>query len=125
MAAIIRPGGRRRLALATGGESVYNQVLPREGPIRRKTQEGRMPKAQPRPPEELSYEEAFEELQSIVERLESGELPLEESLALFERGQALAARCNELLEKAELKLRALAPDESGEFVETDFEEPAE
>lgn len=84
-----------------------------------------MPKAQPRPPEELSYEEAFEELRAIVERLESGELPLEESLALFERGQALAARCGELLEKAELKLRALAPDESGELVETDFEEPAE
>jgi exodeoxyribonuclease VII small subunit len=74
-----------------------------------------------KPPEKMSYEEAFEELETLVERLESGELALEESLALFERGQALAARCSELLEQAELKLRQLIPDDSGGYVETDFE----
>jgi exodeoxyribonuclease VII small subunit len=74
-----------------------------------------------KPPEELNYEQAFEELEALVERLESGELALEESLALFERGQALAARCSELLEQAELKLRQLLPDEAGGYVETDFE----
>ncbi|UCF59804.1 MAG: exodeoxyribonuclease VII small subunit [Anaerolineaceae bacterium] len=74
-----------------------------------------------KPPEELNYEQAFEELEALVERLESGELALEESLALFERGQALAARCSELLEQAELKLRQLVPDEAGGYVETDFE----
>lgn len=74
-----------------------------------------------KPPEEMNYEQAFEELEALVERLESGELALEESLALFERGQALAARCSELLEQAELKLRQLVPDEAGGYVETDFE----
>ncbi|HEY48102.1 MAG: hypothetical protein AMJ88_08525 [Anaerolineae bacterium SM23_ 63] len=74
-----------------------------------------------KPPEELNYEQAFEELEALVERLESGELALEESLALFERGQALSARCSELLEQAELKLRQLVPDDSGGYVETDFE----
>jgi exodeoxyribonuclease VII small subunit len=74
-----------------------------------------------KPPESLNYEQAFEELEALVERLESGELALEESLALFERGQALAARCSELLEQAELKLRKLVPDDSGGYVETDLE----
>ena len=74
-----------------------------------------------KPPEKLNYEQAYEELEALVERLESGELALEESLALFERGQALAARCSELLEQAELKLRQLVPDDSGGYVETDFE----
>jgi exodeoxyribonuclease VII small subunit len=74
-----------------------------------------------KPPEKLNYEQAFEELEALVERLESGELALEESLALFERGQALSARCSELLEQAELKLRQLVPDDSGGYVETDFE----
>jgi exodeoxyribonuclease VII small subunit len=46
---------------------------------------------------------------------------LEESLALFERGQALSARCSELLEQAELKLRQLVPNDSEGYVETDFE----
>ena len=77
--------------------------------------------SKPKPPEKLDYEQAFEELEALVERLESGELALEESLALFERGQALSARCSELLEQAELKLRQLIPDDSGGYVETDFE----
>ena len=71
--------------------------------------------------EKMSYEEAFMELQSVVEKLESGELPLKDSLALFERGQALSTRCSELLEEAQLKLRQLTLDESGELVETDLE----
>ncbi len=80
-----------------------------------------MTKSKVQPVEQLRYEEAYEELDSIVEQLESGDLPLEESLALFERGQLLAARCSELLEAAELKLRQLAPGESGKLVESDFE----
>jgi len=69
---------------------------------------------------QLSYEDAFQELDAIVIQLEGGELPLEDALKLFERGQKLASRCNQLLEKAELKLRKLMPDDSGEFVEVDF-----
>jgi exodeoxyribonuclease VII small subunit len=81
-----------------------------------------MPKAnpKPKPPKQLSYEQAFKELEQVVGRLEEGELSLEESLALFERGQALAARCAELLENAELKLRELVPDDADGYVESDF-----
>jgi exodeoxyribonuclease VII small subunit len=71
--------------------------------------------------EKLSYEEAFEELESIVAQLEAGELLLEEALAKFERGQNLADHCSALLEGAELKLRALTPDDVGAYTETEFE----
>ncbi len=55
----------------------------------------------------LTFEEAFAELESIVERLESGQLMLEEMLSLFERGQVLAARCEQILAEAELKLEQI------------------
>jgi exodeoxyribonuclease VII small subunit len=55
-----------------------------------------------------AYEAAFAELQKIVARLEEGSTSLEESLALFERGQQLAKLCSELLEKAELRIRELS-----------------
>lgn len=71
--------------------------------------------------DKLSYEEAFDELQSIVAQLEAGELLLEEALAKFERGQKLADHCSALLESAELKLRALVPSDSGAYTETEFE----
>jgi len=63
--------------------------------------------AKTKPPDEMSFEEAFEELSTLVGKLESGDLELEESLGLFERGQALADRCSQLLEEAELSLRQL------------------
>ena len=47
--------------------------------------------AKKKPVDQMRFEEAFEELAALVGQLESGEQPLEESLALFERGQALAA----------------------------------
>ncbi len=63
---------------------------------------------------EPSYEQAFAELQEIVTKLESGEVPLEEAMALFERGQALAKVCTGLLDKAELRIRQLRkPSDSG------------
>lgn len=58
----------------------------------------------PRPLEELSYEEAREELVETVQRLEAGGTTLEESLALWERGEALARRCQEWLDGARRKL---------------------
>jgi exodeoxyribonuclease VII small subunit len=72
------------------------------------------------PPEEMNYEQAFEELKDLVSQLESNELPLERGLHLFERGQALAARCSQLLEEAELKLKQLVPDEGGELNEEEL-----
>lgn len=58
-----------------------------------------------RPIDELSYEEAFAELESIVAALENSQLALEDSLALFERGQLLANRCADLLDSAELRVQ--------------------
>jgi len=81
--------------------------------------------SKPKAPDQLDFEQAFEELQALVRQLEQGELPLEDSLRLFERGQELAARCNRLLDQAELRLRKLAPDESGGYVEEDFQPEAE
>lgn len=59
---------------------------------------------------DLSYEQAFTELQKIVEDLEAEVGNLDQSLKLFERGQALAKHCAELLEKAELKVRQISED---------------
>ena len=72
-----------------------------------------MAKTETRPNEELTYEAAYAELEKIVTALESGEQPLEEALALFERGQMLARHCSDLLAKAELKVQKL----SGETLE--------
>ena len=58
-------------------------------------------------PNELSYEQARAELASVVEALESGGMSLEESLALWERGEALAARCQSWLDAAKTKLDAV------------------
>ena len=60
--------------------------------------------------EELTFEEAFAELEETVRKLETGGLSLEESLALYERGQALAGHCGRQLDEAELKVRQLAPE---------------
>ena len=70
-----------------------------------------------RPIEELNYEEALAELEEIVSALEAEQNQLEESLKLFERGQALAARCGELLEAAELKVKQVAGDQIIPFEE--------
>ena len=63
--------------------------------------------------EELTYEEALVELEEIVSALEgdASRNQLEEAIKLFERGQALAARCSMLLEAAELKVKQVAGDE--------------
>ncbi len=65
--------------------------------------------------ENLSFEQAFGELENTVQKLETGGLTLEQSLTLFERGQALAARCNTLLDSAELKVRQLSPEGTASF----------
>lgn len=63
-----------------------------------------------KPVEELTFEEAFTELEETVRKLEAGGLTLEDSLALYERGQALAARCNAQLDAAQLRIVQLSPD---------------
>ena len=76
-----------------------------------------MPNAGRKPPAEnphadvagLGYEQARDELVAIVARLEAGAGSLEESLALWERGEALAARCQQWLDGARARLVAAAP----------------
>ncbi|MDD6094506.1 MAG: exodeoxyribonuclease VII small subunit [Clostridia bacterium] len=57
--------------------------------------------------EELSFEEAMKQLQSLVSDLESGNAPLDKSLELFEKGVALVKHCNEKLDRAEQKVKFL------------------
>jgi exodeoxyribonuclease VII small subunit len=59
---------------------------------------------------ELNYEQAFSELVGIVKALEDEEHTLEEAVTLFERGQALAKHCADLLEKTELRVNQLTED---------------
>lgn len=63
----------------------------------------------------LSFEEAMQALEETVAALEAGSLSLDDSLALFERGQRLAERCNELLDGAQLRVEQLTAD--GEIVD--------
>ncbi len=59
---------------------------------------------------DLSFETAYAELDGIIARLESGELPLEDAVALYERGRQLAAHCQTLLDSAELRVSQLNDD---------------
>jgi exodeoxyribonuclease VII small subunit len=70
--------------------------------------------------EALSFEETLLELDRIVDRLEREKLSLDQSLALFERGQALGERCARLLDEAELKIKQLMPAADGDYREVPF-----
>jgi exodeoxyribonuclease VII small subunit len=65
-----------------------------------------MPKPKDKPE---SFESLFRELESTVAKLEQGDLSLDESLALFQRGMELAKKCGEMLDAAELRLKELVP----------------
>ncbi len=61
------------------------------------------------------FEVAMEELESIVEQLESGDLSLEDSLAAFEKGVTLVKHCNQKLNEVEKKVEVLVKDKDGKF----------
>ena len=67
--------------------------------------------------EDLSYEEALAELEQVVSALENEQSQLEDAIRLFERGQALAARCGVLLEAAELKVKQVVGEDVVSFEE--------
>ena len=67
----------------------------------------------------LSFERAIEELETIVKRLEDGKVPLEESVAIYERGEALKRRCDELLRQAEARVDKITTDASGQVASTE------
>jgi exodeoxyribonuclease VII small subunit len=62
---------------------------------------------------QLPFERAIEELESIVKRLEEGKVPLEESVAIYERGEALKKRCEDLLRQAEARVEKITLDAEG------------
>jgi exodeoxyribonuclease VII small subunit len=66
----------------------------------------------------LSFERAIEELETIVKRLEEGKVPLEESVAIYERGEALKRRCEDLLRQAEARVDKITTDASGQAAGT-------
>lgn len=67
-----------------------------------------------KPVEEMSFEEAIAELERIVETLERGQVPLAESIAIYERGARLKARCEQLLKEAEARIEKIVLNENGE-----------
>ncbi|HUF57297.1 MAG TPA: exodeoxyribonuclease VII small subunit [Thermohalobaculum sp.] len=71
-----------------------------------------------KPIAEMSFEEALAELESVVGRLETGEVPLEQSIALYERGDALKKHCEEKLREAELKVEKIVAGPDGKAAGT-------
>ena len=61
----------------------------------------------------MAFERAIEELESIVKRLEEGKVPLEESVAIYERGEVLKRRCEDLLRQAEARVEKITLDATG------------
>ncbi|MEH3116104.1 MAG: exodeoxyribonuclease VII small subunit [Methylorubrum populi] len=63
-------------------------------------------------PDDLPFERAMEQLEEIVRRLERGDVPLDESVAIYERGEALKRHCEALLKRAEARIQkiAIGPD---------------
>jgi len=66
--------------------------------------------AEPKPPEELTFEQALEELDALVRKMESGDLGLDDSISAYRRGADLARYCQGRLGKAELEIRQLDND---------------
>lgn len=67
------------------------------------------------PVKDLSYEQAYEELDQIVSKLESEDLTLEQKISLFERGQLLVQYCTDILDKTELRIQQIAGDKVVNF----------
>ena len=66
------------------------------------------------PVEDLSFEEASEELERIIDRLERGDVPLEESLEAHGRGRSLLDRCRSILDRAAVRIAEVDPEDPGD-----------
>jgi exodeoxyribonuclease VII small subunit len=62
----------------------------------------------------LSFEQAIKELTSIVEKIEQGEIPLQDSLAQYEKGMALIKHCRDILKKAEQRIEKISKEQKAE-----------
>lgn len=67
-----------------------------------------------KPVAEMSFEEAMAELERVVSQLESGQAPLDQSIALYERGEALRAHCDARLKDAELRVSKIIQGADGQ-----------
>ena len=73
------------------------------------------------PTNNLTFEQAYRQLEETVQKLEAGNLPLAEAIALYEQGMALAKHCGLQLDNAELAIKRLAPNgEMFDFNEEEF-----
>ncbi len=70
-----------------------------------------------KPVDKMSFEEALAELEGIVRQLEAGDVELEKSIAIYERGAALKAHCEARLKSAELKVEQIVQGASGATTE--------
>lgn len=70
---------------------------------------------------EMSFEDALNELEGIVGRLERGDAPLEESIAIYQRGAALKAHCEGKLKDAQMKVEKIVLKGQGEASTADFD----
>lgn len=71
----------------------------------------------------MTFERALKELESIVGRLERGDVELEESIAIYERGEALRTHCDRLLRQAEAKVEKITLDSNGNAAGTEPLDP--
>ena len=72
------------------------------------------PKPEPKPIAEMSFEEAMSSFESIVDRLDRGDVPLEQSIAIYERGVALQRHCDTKLKEAQMRVEKIVTNDSGE-----------
>lgn len=69
--------------------------------------------------EEMTFEEAMQRLEEVVQKLEAGDVPLEQAVELFQEGMALSKRCSQQLEATEKRIEMLM-EENGEWVKQPF-----
>ena len=63
----------------------------------------------------ITFEDAYKQLSEVIDQLESGQLSLDESMTLYERGRSLIALCDKLLNTAELRISQLSKDHDGAY----------
>jgi exodeoxyribonuclease VII small subunit len=98
-------------------KSLENMTKSHSGSLREKTQSAGNSKAD----EKLNFEAALKRLEEIVEKLESGNSSLDESIKLYEEGMVLGKSCMTQLNEAKLKLKKIQKDSSGAIEEKDIE----
>ncbi|AEV68659.1 exodeoxyribonuclease VII small subunit [Acetivibrio clariflavus] len=70
--------------------------------------------------EKKSFEKSLNELEEIVEKLEQGDMPLDESIKIFQKGVALSKELSKMLDEIEKKITILVENENGDIIEEDF-----